>query len=271
MSNKNTQSEASLQAELLQTVNEVGELLRKSGLAKAEDDEVDAPPPPSDGHSEPDADNMGGPSDQDADNMPPPAPEGTDAEGEQPAPEGQEGGDDSAEMAAHASELSDEELQSMLEVLMAEVEKRHAGAQGAEGPDGQAPAPQQAQAPAPEPMAASMKKEFASLAKSVADIAEAVKSLGGEVGTLKKSAATQRQSTVTTKPAATRNVQVLQKSAAVKEKLSKSDTMDFLLSEQRNGNKRVNSDMMATVNACQSESDLSAVQKDIEKLGIKLP
>ena len=105
-------------------------------LPKAEDDEIGAVPPE---HAEPDADQMGGPSDQDADNMPPPAAEGAPApEGEMPpegAPEGQEGGDEASEMASHAAELSDEELQSMLEVLMAEVEKRHAGAQGA-APEG---------------------------------------------------------------------------------------------------------------------------------------
>ena len=275
MSNQN-KTEAQLQKELLDTVNEVGELLRKSGLAKAEDDEIGAVPPE---HAEPDADQMGGPSDQDADNMPPPAAEGAPApEGEMPpegAPEGQEGGDEASEMASHAAELSDEELQSMLEVLMAEVEKRHAGAQGA-APEGAAPAPAPQGAPAPaapEPMAASMKKEFASLSKSVAEIAEAVKSITGEVGTLKKSAAAQRQTTVTSKPSATtsRNVQVLQKSAEAKEKLNKSDTLQYLLSEQRGGNKKVNTDMIATVNACQSDSDLANAQRDIEKIGIKLP
>lgn len=276
MANK---TEAQLQKELLETVQEVGELLKKSGLAKAEGDEVGDVPPE---HAEPDADQMGGPSDQDADNMGAPAPEGDPSAA--PAPEGDpaaqgdpsaEGGDQSAEMAAHAAELSDEELQSMLEVLMAEVEKRHAGAQGAEGEQAGAPPAAPAAAPqaAPEPMAASMKSEFAKMAKSVAEIADAVRSLSGEVGVLKKSSVAARQSNVTSKPAATgsRSVQVLQKSNEPKERLNKSDTLNYLLSEQRGGNKKVNSDMIATVNACQSENELATAQKDIEKIGIKLP
>jgi hypothetical protein len=269
-----TKQKNALEQELASIVNEVSEVLKKSGVLAKDDDQIGDVPPE---HAEPDADNMGGPSDQDADNVP--------AEGEAPAtpvegdpsaaPAPAEGGegDEASEMASHAAELSDEELESMLQVLMAEVEKRHAGQAGAEGaaPAAEgAPAPQAA--PAPEPMAASMKAEFAGLAKSVAEIAEAVKGLTGEVGTLKKSVSEKKSTVIVGKPAAAnQSVQVLQKSAEPKMRLSKSDTTDYLLSEQRNGNKRVNSDMIAGVNACRSEEDLAKAQNDIEKLGIKLP
>ena len=274
---------SALEQELASIVNEVSEVLKKSGVLTKDDDQIGDVPPE---HTEPDADNAGGPSDQDADNVQgegeaaqPPV-EGAPAEGaDQPAPApGAEGGqgDESTEMASHAAELSDEELESMLQVLMAEVEKRHAGQAGAEGaapegqPQGAAPAPQAA--PAPEPMAASMKSELAGLAKSVAEIAEAVKGLTGDVGTLKKSVSEKRNTVIVGKPAQTnQNVQVLQKSVEQKERLNKSDTLNYLLSEQRNGNKRVNSDMIAGVNACRSEEDLASAQNDIAKLGIKLP
>jgi hypothetical protein len=266
--NKNKKTASELETELLQTIQEVGEILKKSGLAKAEEDEVGSP---DEAHAEPDADQQGGPSDQDADNMPPAQPEGEAQPEGQPAeqPAQPEQGDEASEMAAHAAELSDEELQAMLEVLMAEVEKRHAGA-GAEQQPAAQPAEQAPAQPEEEKLAASMKSELSTLAKSVAEIAEAVKSLSGDVGTLKKSQSA-KSTTVVTKPAATRNVQVLQKSEQAKERLNKSDTLNFLLSEQKNGNKRVNSDVIATVNACRSDSDLHDAQKNIEKLGIKLP
>lgn len=269
---------SALEQELASIVNEVSEVLKKSGVLMKDDDQVGDVPLE---HAEPDADNAGGPSDQDSDNVQgegesaQPPMEGAPAEGADQAP-GAEGGqgDEATEMASHAAELSDEELESMLQVLMAEVEKRHAGQAGAEGaaPEGQpqgapAPAPQAA----PEPMAASMKSELAGLAKSVAEIAEAVKGLTGDVGTLKKSVSEKRNTVIVGKPAATNNVQVLQKSVEQKERLNKSDTLNYLLSEQRNGNKRVNSDMIAGVNACRSEEDLASAQNDIAKLGIKLP
>lgn len=273
-------NKSELEQELVTTISEIGEFLKKSGVVLAKDDDQVGDVPPE--HAEPDADQMGGPSDQDADNVASEgeiAPEGDPSAAPAPegdpsaAPEGQ--GDEAGEMASHAAELSDEELESMLQVLMAEVEKRHAAGAGAEGaaPEGQ-PAPAAAPQPqaAPQALAASMKSELASLAKSVAEIASAVKGLTGEVVVLKKSAATSK-TVVVSRPAATsnQNVQVLHKSAQVKEPLSKSDTLTFLMSEQRNGNKKVDTDMIATVNACREQEDLANAQKNIEKLGIKLP
>jgi len=247
-------TESQLQKELLETVQEVGELLKKSGLAKAEDDELSEVPEESEDLGSNDINNQ---EEQVQDNIQP-APVD-----EQPAPEGEEG-DMSEEMASHASELSDEELQAMLEVLMAEVEKRHAASGGANA--------EAAPAQEPEPMAASMKKEFSSLAKSVADIAEAVKNLNGEVSSLKKSSSEKKQTVITSKPAnVNQNVQILQKSNTPKEKLNKSDTLQYLISEQRNGNKKINSDVVATISACKTDEALAHAQKDLEKLGINIP
>jgi hypothetical protein len=272
-----------LEKEIQKTLAQANEILKKSGmnLNKAEGDEVDP------GHAEPDADQMGGPSDQDADNAAPMegqegAPEGAPMEGA--APEGQEGapaegqeggeGDEQAAMAEHAAQMSDEQLHMIIDICMAEAEKRSAAqGQGAEGaaPEGAAApgaAPAPAAAPAPmEEAEKSMKKEFSSLVKSISDLKDVVKSLAGDMSSLKKSTSVKP----TSKPAATRSIQVLQKSngqSAKTERLSKSETLKFLENDRRKGNKEVNTDVIATINACQDSDDLHREQDRLQKEGI---
>ena len=165
----------------------------------------------------------------------------------------------------------------MIEVLMAEKERRGAGAEGA-APEAEGAAPAGAGAPPPpppveEPAEKSMKKEFAGLAKSLNAVVDLVKGLKGEVESLKKSAQTvpAKKPVVTTKPAATNDVQVLQKSEPQIQRLNKSETIEFLYNLQKSGDKMVNSSVISDVNSCQSDAELNAVQTRLQKQGIKFP
>jgi hypothetical protein len=255
--------------ELAQAINstlaEVQDLLRKSDVLSKDDDmDGDDQQPKVDevGEQQPSPDAPPAPPAGGEGEMPPAPPAG--GEGEMPPGEGQP--DQSQEMAQHVKELSDEELDMMLDLLMQEKEQRHAGQQQDPGmAPGGAPAPGAPPAPpVQDETMKSMKSEFASLAKSIAD-------LKGDLDSLKKSQSQVKKPVVVTKPAATNNVQVLQKSEPTVEPLNKSDTIRFLETEQRRGNKTVNTDMIATVNACRDDSDLRSAQKEISKMGIKLP
>ena len=180
--------------------------------------------------------------------------------------EGQEAPDESGmeekSMADHAAELSTEELDELIDALMAEKEKRH-------GAEGQEAAPEM---PPPE-VEKSMKEEFASLAKSMKDqVAEMFAGLKSEVDALKKSSVSSKPKTVTQAAAFNpHNVQVLEKSTPAKQRLSKSETITFLQSEQRRRNPSVNTDLIADVVGCQDDKELHGVQDKMHKMGIKLP
>jgi hypothetical protein len=264
-----------IESAIKDTLKTVDEMLKKSEAApmakeypmakdgKPEDKVEDQVPPAGEPGPDAAADAAGDHAEPDADNMPPP-------DGAMP-PDGQmpaEGGEGD-EIAAHIQDMNDDELDMILDMLMAEKEKRS----GAEAPAGE-PAPEAAPpAPGPEMAEKSMKSEFADLAKSVQMVAHAVSSLKGEMETMKKSAsaAADRARRPVSRPAASNDVQVLHKSQPVQERLSKSETLRFLEVEQRKGNKTVNTDMIAGVNACRDEQELRQAQDEIKKLGITLP
>lgn len=194
------------------------------------------------------------------------APEGMEGEGDAPAPapegEGEEGMDDHAAMEQHAAELPDEELQMMLEILQAEAEKRQAAQGGSEAP---------AAAPgAPADLERSMKQEMKELAKSfksqIEVLTKSVNSLKAENVALKKKAALP-----TKRPADANSVKTMDKSPKEPSRLSKSETVDYLLGQMRNGNKTVNSAMVADANGAYTDEALAEVHQKLEMAGIKLP
>jgi hypothetical protein len=260
-----TQNEAL--SELNNEISEIRDILRKSGYAleKEDGDEDDqmppqadgmAPPapdaqmPPQEGHQEPDGDE--------------------DAQGQEPAgpEEGQEGQQDqedpAAMLAEQAKDLSDEELGHMIEALMQEKESRSAAAQAPA--EGQQPP----MAPPADPAMKSMKEDFAALTKSLATMADAIGSLSKEVVTLKT--APKVASKVVTKPIASnkQNIQVLEKSAPVKQRLTKSETIAFLETEQRKGNKNVNAGLFADIIKADTQV-LNQIQDSLAVQGIELP
>jgi hypothetical protein len=237
---------------LNQTNQEVQALLAKSGIMQKDGG---MPAPEGDEGQEPAPEGMEGQEPEGA-----PAPEGD--EGQEGAPEGtegQEGGEDhQAALMQQVKEMPDEELDHMLEVMMAEKEARSAS-QGA--PDQGQPQPQ----PAPEP---AEKSYGADLAKSMSAMAQAVQSLTKEVQTLKT--ASKPAVKVTSKPAAT-SVKVLEKSAPQPKRLAKSETVQFLLGQVRAKNPLVTSTHIAQVNNIHDDESLAQWQDRMALEGLKFP
>jgi archaellum component FlaC len=194
---------------------------------------------------------------------PAPAPEMEGA----PEGEGQEGGeasDPAAMLAEEAKGLSDEELDHMIEVLSQEKASRQAAE----------PAPAAAPAPAPEmePAEKSMKEEFKSLAKSIDALSKNFDALSKDVATIKSAKPAVK---AVSKPAVTSRTQVLEKSAPVKQRLTKSETVDAFQSAIRSGKVKkqesgVNAGIMASL-IDSNEEQLPLIQDHIEKTyGIEL-
>lgn len=266
-----------IQEELKKALDEVNEILAKSGYGELNKEDpatqpgADSAEPAPEGEPAPEA---------------APAPEAEAAPEGEPAPE-DGAGEDRGAMEAQAKELSDEELDMMLDILMAEKEQRHAGGEAA--PEGE-PAAE----PAPEGEAAekSMKSELKKLAKANKKLAKsveaAVAAMSGmkqDVDALRKSQAAApapqaaapapaaKPSTVT-RAASTRSgeqVQVLRKSTEPTKRLNKSETIDYALGKLRGGDKMVNRDVIAEINLARDEGELAAIQDRMAKQGFVWP
>ena len=209
------------------------------------------------------------PEDQAQEGVPTEAQEGPHDESQEPAPEGQEGGEGDERAAAeqHAAELSDDELQMMVQILQAEMEKRQAS-QGQEGAP--AAAPEAAPAAPAGNLERSIKAEFSKLAKSFQTEIESLKKSVGALKTENESLK-KKMSMPVTKPVSMNGRAVEKKTAAAPEKLNKSETVDYCLNLQRSGNKAINSDLIAAACAVRSEEDLDEVHSRIRYAGIKFP
>ena len=206
-----------------------------------------------------------------------PAPEGEVAP--EAAPEGvpgQEGAPEGEDF--DPSSLSDEELHAILEMLTAELQKREAGQSPDAGmappaaPGAPAPAPAPAAGPAVPPpapgMAPPMEDENKALAMSfkmeLEKMAKSQAALVKEIEALKKS-----RSMPVSRPAAT-NATSVPKVEVQAERLNKSESIEKLLTEQRTGNKKVNSSLVADMNCVRSEEELKAAQDHVSKMsGVK--
>lgn len=254
--------------DILKEIQGIVEPLQKSDVMAKDEDKPEMPPA--------DASVMG---DAPAPEAAAPAPEAEAPEAAAPeAPEAPEAGDnelseaageDQAALAADAAALSDEQLEMMLTVLMDEHDKRSAS----KAPAAEAPA-----APAaPAPMEAD---------KSMADMHKALEGMKQEVEGMKKSYTAQidkltkeledskkRNVTIANKPSATGmdHVEVLEKSRKAPQRLSKSETVEFLIGLQRQGDKRVEVRDITTLNLIKTESDLASYQDKLKKRGIQLP
>lgn len=192
-----------------------------------------------------------------------------------PAAEGQEGEQSQEESAEqHASSLSDEELDMMLQVLMAEKEKRSsAQSEGQEGQEQSQEAP--AQEAQPEQMQMSMKDDYAKMHKSMESLVSMVTDLKAEVAASKAAPAAQKpaQAKTTSKAAASnlKDVQVLEKSTPVAKRLSKSETNEFLQGQIRKKNPLVSSKNIVDLNYINSDEELHAMQDELTKKGLEFP
>jgi hypothetical protein len=256
MPNKNKVLEA-----VQDTLGEIQDLLQKSGydMSKAEG-EQEAPEAPEMGAEQapqeaaPEAEGEQAAPEMGAEQAP-------EAEGEQAPAEG------SDELAAQAKDLSDEELDHMLEVLLSEKESRHGGEGEQAAPEAAA---EQAPEAAPEAAEKSMKSEFASLAKSMTD---SIERLSKEVADLKATKAP-APAKVTSRPAVSNKQQVLEKSTPAKQqkqRLSKSDTLTFLENRMRQRDPAVNSLVIAEICNVRDDSELANIQDRLEVQGVQFP
>lgn len=209
-----------------------------------------------------------------------PQDDGQISEGEMGAEgEGEMGG--AEEMAMHMSEMTDEGLHTILEIIEAELSKRSGAAEGGEmGADPAMDKGDYAMGKSDEDeddMEKNTKEDYMKMAKSVTEMGAAMKVMADEIKSLRKSQpAKKSQGNVTSKPAATAKpqVQVLNKSdepTKQPERLGKSDTVDFLNEQIRNGNRQVKSDHVWAAHSATSEQDLWAIQDDLRKKGLEFP
>jgi hypothetical protein len=222
---------------VIDTLGEI-EKLAKSAIDK-EDEDKEAPAP------SPEA--------------PAPAPEGEAPapapapEGEAPAPHDEAKEDPMADMAAHMASMSDEDLQKLIDTFVAEMEKRKSAAAGA----------------------APMDKNYDMLMKSIGALAKQVEKLEQKLEKSIAAPAPVAKPTVNLKtqmPASNSSeVVVREKNPPMAEKLAKSDVSKFLLNEQRNGNLKVNSGLLAKVARCRTDEEVAAIVQHIQTLGLKIP
>jgi hypothetical protein len=195
--------------------------------------------------------------------------EGQEAEASQEAPAEGEGQEQEMSLEQHIAAMSDDELHSMLESLMQELEKRH-GAAEAQGQD-----PAQAQ-PAAQP---EMDKsdEYSKMQKSIQDLASSVAKIAERLDSAENLSKSQKPAGEPKKPVATQSApamgsaEVLTKSATKPQRLTKSETAEFLIGRQRNGDRIISSDDLLNLNSVKSEEQLHKFQDSLAKRGVEFP
>jgi hypothetical protein len=236
-------------AAIMQTSKEIKEILKKAmpELEKEFDEDkdaqapADAPAADAPQSSEPPAD---APADAPAEE---PAPEGDAPAGDE-APEGED--DEAKEMAEHLASMEEGDLQALLQAIQEELAKRTSAQPAA--PDAQAPA-----GPSP---------EMAGLQKSVAELAKAVSDMSKDVCSLKQGL----KKSLTKVPSmnSSNNLEKSTQPAQPPQRLTKSETLDALISKKRAGNRQVTPDIMVDVNNCQNEADLHKLQDMLKLKGV---
>jgi hypothetical protein len=231
--------------EIKSAIDEISDLLAKSYPLAKDDEQEQAP--------------------EMAPEMEAPAPEMEQApemapEMEAPAPEmqeGQEGQDEMQDMEADLKSMSDEELDMLLEALQAEKAARQ-------------PAPEAPMAPAPE-MDKSLQKSVRDmnerLEKALNDSNAQLAKITSELEELKKA----KRPVVVSKPISSNKVEALEKSQSFEkqpERLEKSETVKFLETQVRKGNKQINARVMSDLHYCQTPEELVRFQDRLVNEGI---
>jgi hypothetical protein len=159
--------------------------------------------------------------------------------------------------------LSDEELQSLISSIQAEMSSRQAAQAPAQAPAAPAAAP--AAPPAVDPNALQM--SLVPLQKSIAELTKKMDDLTAENNRLKKSVAPSKPAVMNKK-----EVQVLSKSEdAAPEMLSKSDCTEYLLNQQRQGNRAVTTNLLQEFTWANTPGELREAYRKAELKGVKLP
>ena len=162
----------------------------------------------------------------------------------------EQGQDEVSEIGQMASELSDEDLSGLIEMLSQELQSR-------QQPQEQAPM----ESPAPE---MDKSAEIGMLQKSV-------KAMQAEINSLK---AAKVNKPVANRAASTQRVAVVEKStkeAPKPQRLTKSETEDFLMGRIRSKDPNVSSKQLIDLQYVRSDEALEAFQDSLVSKGIELP
>lgn len=171
-----------------------------------------------------------------------------DADAESAEPE--EAGD----LGSKVAELSDEEIQTLMSAIQAEMGSRGGGA-------------------GPAPVGKSEHEE--KMEKSLRAAIKKIDELSSQIDSLKKSNAKKvdRKESMPSQKYADPKVTVLEKSVPEDSKvvMTGATLANWLISEQAAGNKKVNSDIVTKANLAKSVEDASEFYKELERIGIKAP
>ena len=192
------------------------------------------------------------------------APEAPEMGANEDAPEGEDKIEDQADELEDAAEeggesldevvkaLDDEDLQSLMAAVQAEMAARQGGEEAPAAPAPEAPDMGKAIPP--------MHKAMDEMAKTMAEMKKSLDGLRAENTSLKKSAPVSR-------PAAMNRteVQTMAKSDAVPEMLNKSEVVEFLL------NTKAPVALVQDANWASSPSELRDVYSKAELMGVKIP
>jgi len=165
--------------------------------------------------------------------------------------EPEEGGD----LGSKVAELSDEEIQTLMSAIQAEMGNRGGGGAG------------------PAPVGKSEYEE--KMEKSLRAAIKKIDELSSQIDSLKKSNAkkVERKESMPSQKYADPKVTVLEKSVPEDSKvvMTGATLANWLISEQAAGNKKVNSDIVTKANLAKSVEDASEFYKELERIGIKAP
>lgn len=200
-----------------------------------------------------------------------------------------EGGD----LDAKVSELSDEEIQTLMAAVQAELAKRGGGeaaekSQHLSKPDwtkiqGDGKKPTEEQEKQHQEWFESRKKKESEekdessekMEKSLKAALKKIDDLTAQVAALKKSNVkkVERGTSVPAQKYADPKITVLEKSSSdsSKEVMTGATLANWLISEQASGNKKVNSDLVTKANLSKSVEEASEFYKELERIGIKAP
>ena len=283
MTTKNiAKNKVELEKAIKDTLSDITEVLAKSGYPLGDAKE--------DSHSEDQGSELQKADDEDCDDLKKMDPNAAPAEEQFESPEQasaemgmegegyeeggyEEGGDDMGEMQEHMSQMSDEELGEMIQMLSQEQETRSAAQQ--EGPE--AGFEEEGGMPPQEPeMEKGYKDDYLKLTKSLSGISGAIEKINATVGKLAKDVTTIKKGRkrVTSKAAVSQRIEALSKSDPAPkavERLTKSETSDFLVSEVRRGSDVVNTRTIIDLGYVENDDQLAQFQNSLTKQGVKFP
>lgn len=180
-----------------------------------------------------------------------------DADGmqEQEEPEG--------DLGSKVAELSDEEIQTLMSAIQAEMGNRKGGAGGGMGGMGGVQKSEE------------KSEHDEKMEKSLKAALKKIDELSAQVDAFRKSQSkkVERKESIPTQKYADPKITVLEKSAQDDSKvvMTGATLANWLISEQAAGNKKVNSDLVTKANLSKSVEDASEFYKELERIGIKAP